>query len=44
MSAETLDTIAALREVGGFLIVFVMPYAVSFCIFNKMFGTEQSSW
>lgn len=44
MSAEALDTIAALREVFTFLVVFVMPVMVSFWALGKLVGTERSSW
>ena len=44
MSAETLDTIAALREVGGFIVFIIAPVTLAFYAFGKLVDTETSSW
>lgn len=44
MSAETLDTIAALREVGAFILLFVAPMTLAFYVFGKLVDSENSSW
>lgn len=44
MSAETLDTLYALREVGGFILFIIAPVTLAFYVFGKLVDTENSSW
>lgn len=45
MSAETLDTILALKEVAAFIILIILPTVAAFMVLSKLLDDPaRSSW